>query len=119
MDLAAQVKAYEAIGVLLRWERQHTEPDYTFTCHIIRIGQVALVTNPFELFTEYGLQIRARSRSEQVFVIQLCDNAGVYLPTQAAIEGGSYSSKPATTLLGPDQGQVLVHENLRAIKSLW
>jgi len=54
-----------------------------------------------------------------VFVVQLCDDAGVYLPTRAAIAGGSYSSKPATTILGPDGGDALVENTLKVIASLW
>ena len=119
MDMHAQVRAYEPIGVALRWERQNNDPLYHFTCHIVRIGNAAFASNPFELFTEYGMRMRARSRSEQVFVVQLCDDAGVYLPTRAAIQGGSYSSKPATTILGPDQGDILVEETLKAIAALW
>ena len=83
-----------------------------------RLQNSVFATNPFELFTEYGLRIRARSKIEQVFVVQLCDDAGVYLPTQAALDGGSYSSKPATTLLGPDQGDILVEKTLEVIESL-
>ncbi|NLV47550.1 MAG: hypothetical protein GXY22_02715 [Clostridiaceae bacterium] len=118
MDMHAQVKAYEAIGVALRWERQNQDPDYTFTCHFVRLGRAIFATNPFELFTEYGVRIRARNPFKETFIVQLCDDAGVYLPTHAALAGGSYSSKPATTLLGPDQGDVLVEETLKAIRSL-
>jgi len=42
-----------------------------------------LATNPFELFLDYGMRIKARSKALQTFVVQLaCDSSG-YLPTQS------------------------------------
>ena len=42
MDMHAQVRAYEAIGVALRWERQHENPLYAFTCHIVSAAKQRL-----------------------------------------------------------------------------
>jgi hypothetical protein len=39
--------------------------------HVLRFGDVAIATNAFELFTEFGIQMKARSRALQTFVIQL------------------------------------------------
>ena len=41
-----------------------------------------------------------------------------YLPTKAAIEGGSYSSAPASTTCGAECGDMLVSEALDAIKRI-
>jgi hypothetical protein len=119
MTMEDMVKVFEPIGVIRRWEQQNADPLFHFTCHVVRLGNICIATNPFELFTEYGMRIKARSPGEQTFVVQLCDDAGVYLPTRAAIDGGSYSSKPASTTVGPDQGDELVEETLRAINKLW
>jgi len=32
--------------------------------HIIRLGNIAIATSPFELFLDYGNQIKARSLAE-------------------------------------------------------
>ncbi|HCS72344.1 MAG TPA: hypothetical protein DIW17_00515, partial [Clostridiales bacterium] len=85
---------------------------FEFDMHVIRLGNIAISTNPFELFTEYGMRIKARSRAEQTFIIQLANGAGGYLPTEAAVAGGSYSSKPASTTCGPDSGDKLVEITL-------
>ena len=47
---------------------------------MIRLGDVAIATNVFELFTEFGIQIKARSRALQTFIIQL-SGPGSYVPT--------------------------------------
>jgi len=58
--------------------------------HSLRIGDVALCSNRFEYFLDFGIRIKARSPAEQTFVIQLtADNNGVgtYLPTERAVGG--------------------------------
>jgi hypothetical protein len=40
--------------------------------HFMRLGPVAFATCPFELFLDFGNQIRARSHASQNFLIQQC-----------------------------------------------
>ena len=87
--------------------------------HVIRLGNIAIATNPFELFTEYGMRIKARSPAEQTFLAQLSNDEGGYLPTQSAVMGGSYSSTAASTTCGPQAGDMLVEETLRIINAMW
>jgi hypothetical protein len=104
--------------VMRRYERQDREPYYEMTLHAIRLGDIAIATNPFELFLDYGIQIKARSRAEQTFVAQL-SGAGTYLPTAKAVAGGHYSAEAADNLVGPEGGQVLVERTVAAINSMW
>lgn len=113
------LQIYEPMGVLLRWERQNQNPDFEFEVFVARLANAVFATNPFELFSEYGIRIRARSAADYTFIVQLCNGAGGYLPTTAALSGGSYSSKPATTTLGPDGGDRLVEETLGAIGKMY
>lgn len=76
--------------------------------HILRLGDVAIATNPFELFCDYGIQLKARSPALQTVVVQLANGYGMYLPTDRAVRGGSYSGKPHVSLVGPEGGQLLV-----------
>ena len=56
-----------------RFEKQKTDPNptYEMELHVLRIGDAVVCTNPFELFTDYGIRIKARSQAVQTFVIQL------------------------------------------------
>lgn len=119
LSIEQVVRLFEPMGVIDRWQLQQTTAVFRCSSHILRIGQTALVTNPFELFCEYSLRIKARSRADQTIVIQLTDGSGGYLPTHAALQGGSYSSKPASTQCGPTGGDLLVAETLQAIGQLW
>ena len=86
--------------------------------HVIRLGDVAIATNDFELFTQYGIQIKSRSPALQTFIIQLA-GPGSYLPTAEAVRGGGYSAIVASSVVGPDGGRVLVDRTVELINSLW
>ena len=132
-EAAANVATYSAmqnptepIRVMLRREQETirrfdegAKTPFEMELHVLRIGDVAIATNPFELFLDYGIQMKARSSATQTFVIQLSCGSGGYLPTPKAIAGGSYSAVPASNKVGPEGGQVLVDETLGAIRALW
>lgn len=106
--------------VVDRFERQKTGPvdPFRMELHVIRLGDVAIATNVFELFTEFGIQIKARSRALQTFVIQLA-GPGSYVPTGRAVLGGGYSAIVESNLVGPEGGQVLADQTVDLINSLW
>ncbi len=113
------VHAFEPQGVVLRWERQQRSQSYEFICHILRIADIGIATNPFELYNEFAQRMKARTKARQLFVVQLSNGIGGYLPTKTAIQGGSYSSKPASTTCGPDGGDMLVEKTLAAVDALF
>jgi hypothetical protein len=91
---------------------------YPTEIHVLRIGDVAVCTNQFELFTEYGLRILARSSAHLTFAVQLTGPA-YYLPTAEAVRGGGYSAIPVTCTVGPEGGKVLVDETVKRIRAMW
>jgi hypothetical protein len=102
-----------------RFTRQNDEPYYSMDLHVVRLGDVALASNPFELFTEYGLRMKARSKALQTFVIQLSNNSGYYLPTEEAMRGGGYSAIVNSNLVGWQGGDILTDETVNEINALW
>ena len=106
--------------VLDRYEQQKINPNPTYRMdfNVLRIGDIAICTNSFELFTDYGIQIKARSKALQTFVIQLV-GPGTYLPTERAVKGGHYSAIVASNRVGPDGGEILVDSTLEIINSFW
>ncbi len=107
-------------AVLDRYERQHagTVEPYKMELHVIRLGDVAIATNDFELFTDFGIQMKARSKALQTFVVQLT-GPGSYVPTQRAVAGGGYSAIVESSIVGPKGGQVLVDRTVETINKLW
>jgi len=93
-------------------------PPYQMELHVLRLGDVAIATNDFELFTDYGVQMKSRSPAVQTFVIQLA-GPGSYLATARAVRAGSYSAVVQSTLVGPEGGQELVEQTVSVIQTLW
>lgn len=106
--------------VVDRYERQQAgdvEP-FVAELHILRLGDIAIATNPFELFSDYGIQIKARSPSLQTFIIQLA-GPGSYLPTERAVQGGGYSAIVQSNEVSPAGGQVLVDRTVDRLNAFW
>jgi len=87
--------------------------------HLVRLGSIAFATNPFELFLDYGNQIKARSLAEQTFVVQLCNGNEAYLPTEKAEKGGHYSAEISSGVVGHEGGEQLVRETLKDINGMF
>jgi hypothetical protein len=105
--------------IVERYQTQDAHPTYAMELHALRLGDVAVCTNPFELYTEYGVRMRARSPAVQTFVVQLTGAHGCYLPTAQAIRGGSYSTAVFSNRVGPEGGDVLVDRTVETLRSLW
>jgi len=101
-----------------RYEIQKTNPEIEIEIHILRLGDIVFATNPFELYLDYGLRIKARSKAIQTFVVQLT-GGGTYLPTERAIKGKSYGAIAPSCIVGPDGGKQLVEETLKYIEELF
>jgi len=94
-----------------------TDPVQPIEFHVLRLGDVAVATCPFELYLDYAIRIQARSPAVPTMLIQLCGGASGYLPTARAVQGGGYSADKFR--VGPAGGQVLVEETLRQINALF
>ena len=85
---------------------------------LLLCGSVAIATNPFELFLDYGNQIKARSLAEQTFLIQLANGCDGYLPTAKAEAGGHYSAFLSSGQVGHVGGEMLVRQTLDQIRDM-
>ena len=127
-DLEKHPEKANALARPISWRSQTLEVQdklklsadrcYPTEIHVLRIGDVAVCTNQFELFTEYGLRMIARSDAQMTCVVQLAGPA-YYLPTAEAIAGGGYSAIPETCPVGAEGGRVLVDETVKRITKLF
>ena len=106
-------------GTVLRWEQQHRQDIYPVEVHIARLGNVAIATNPFELFLDYGNKIRARSRARQTILIQLACGSCGYLPTEKAERGSHYSAYVSSGNVGHEGGEMLVRKTTEEINKMF
>ena len=114
---AAHIQVH--LGILRRMELQEKVDIVEIESHIIRLGSIAISTNPFELFLDYGNQIKARSNAEQTFLIQLANGSEGYLPTKKAEDGGHYSAFISSGQVGHIGGEQFVRETLKNINEMF
>ena len=119
VDYNDAAKLQVHLGILRRMELQEKVEVVDTEVHIIRLGTIAIATNPFELFLDYGNQIKARSLAEQTFLVQLANGTEGYLPTEKAEKHGHYSAFLSSGSVGHQGGEQLVRETLKNINEMF
>jgi len=109
-----------AHGVTLLQEEFATRPIDVLPVHALRIGEVAFVFQPTELFCQFGLDIRRRSPAPITAVCSITDGYHGYCPTMAAVVGGGYSGEPIWwTRFATDAGYLIVDCASRLLHQLY
>lgn len=104
--------------VVERFNTERDQPRVPIEAHVLRLGDVAIATNPFEYYLDYGLRIKARSPAIQTFLVQLT-GSGTYVPTERAVAGKGYGAVPASSPVGPEGGAELADRTVAMIRELW
>jgi hypothetical protein len=103
-----------ANDVKVRYELERSQPKLPVEIHVLRLGNIVMATNPFELYVDFGTRIKVRSPAVQTFLVQLAGN-GTYIPTSRAVVGGAYGTECSSNLVGPEGGQDLVEKTVEMI----
>ncbi len=106
-------------AVIARYETQDAQPEFEMELHVVRIGDVVFATNPFELYLDFGQQIKARSHARQTFIVQLCSGTGGYLPSTRAEQLGGYGGLIINGNIGSDGGKILIDETIKSINQIF
>ena len=118
-NFADTARMHVHCGSILRYQVQQDTEIYPIEYHVIRFGDIAIATNPFELFLDYGNQIKARSVCEQTFLIQLANGADGYLPTEKAEKAGHYSAYVSSGNVGHEGGDLLTRRTIHEINEMF
>ena len=118
-DFEDSAKMHIYSGIIARYREQQNKEIYPIETHIIRFGDVAFSTNPFELFLDFGNRIKARSYAKQTFIVQLCCGAGGYLPTEKAENHGHYSAYISSGNVGHIGGDIFTRQTINEINKMW
>jgi hypothetical protein len=113
--------ARETIG-MWEWQRRTgiRQPEEAVEIQSVRLGDCAFVGLPGEVFTEFGLQIKAESPFEETFIVELANGAHGYIPTRAAFEHGGYEARLGyTSRLVPEAGERMVRAALEQLELLF
>ncbi|MBQ9367427.1 MAG: hypothetical protein IJT83_06570, partial [Victivallales bacterium] len=110
-----------AKAIITRYEVQDAEPNTSFNMNVIRLGDIAIADNPFELYLYYGQNIKARTKSQQTFLVQLAAGASHgagYLPSPDAEKFGGYGGCIINGQCGHDAGYKLADLTVAEINKL-
>ena len=119
INFADNARMHVHAGTVARYNAQQKIFNTTIEVHVLKLGNVAFATNPYELFLDYGNQIRARSKASQTFLIQLCCGSMGYLPTAKAEAGSHYSAYVSSGTVGHVGGDMLVRKTLKEINEMF
>ncbi len=108
-------------AIVKRFEAQDSDPVLPMELHAVGIGELAWVSNRFELYADFMHRIQARSPFAQTLVVQLAgsgvgESGGGYLPTERAEANKGYGAIPYSCLVGHEGGAVLVEKSLEALR---
>ncbi len=84
----------------------------------IRIGEQAIVTMPFEVFVEIGLEIKRESPFQHTFLIELANGGYGYLPTPQQHKLGGYETWLGTHKMQKDASVILTRNLLEMLTEL-
>jgi neutral ceramidase len=94
-------------------------PVHALDLVLLKIGQeIAIVTNPTELFCEFGLAIKAGSPVKYTLISELTNGSIGYIPTQQAFDAGGYEIRklPGNSVLEMSAGNQIVRASLELLK---
>lgn len=94
--------------------------DYPFSITGIKISEdFAIVTSPGELFHEYGINIKRKSKFEHTMVVEQTNGAYGYIPTRNAFTNGGYETWFGThSFLETEAGEYVESESVSVLNRL-
>ncbi|MDA7757813.1 hypothetical protein N8920_07920 [Opitutales bacterium] len=96
-------------------EHPRTEP---VLIQAFRIGDQAIVSMPFEVLVEIGLEIKKRSPFERTFLIELANGGYGYLPPPNQHKLGGYETWLGTSRFQPQSSEILIKHLLEMLQEL-
>ena len=84
------------------------------------LGDLGIVTNPAELFCEFGVQIKRRSSFPATMVVELANDACGYVPYRRSFEHGGYETHRTcwTSRLIPEAGEIITRRSVEVLDRL-
>ncbi len=100
--------------------KKRNEKEITTWVQAFRIGEIAFVTQPGELFVEWGLNLKASSPFPWTYPVELCGDYIGYLVTPEAEAAIGYESLNCwVSRIGPDGVNELVDSGKDLLNVLW
>jgi len=96
---------------------KHINADFLdLEIQVFRVGDVALVALPGEIFVELGLFIKKHSPFAATIVVELANDSIAYVPTRKGFSEGSY--EVVNSLVAPGGGELMAEAALGLLRRL-
>lgn len=116
---AIHKKAANYANQIIRFAGPEFPPTENVIIQAFRIGHQAIVSMPFEVLVEIGLEIKEKSPAPRTFIIELANGSYGYLPPPNQVELGGYETWLGTSRFEEHSSDVLVKELLEMLGELW
>ncbi|MDG2130024.1 MAG: hypothetical protein P8K08_18645 [Fuerstiella sp.] len=116
---AIHKKAANYANQIIRFADPEFSPTENVVIQAFRIGDQAIVSMPFEVLVEIGLEIKEKSPAPRTFLIELANGSYGYLPPPNQVELGGYETWLGTSRFEMHSSDVLVKELLEMLGELW
>lgn len=124
--LAAATKDREKVGT---WEKETLLldaliakwPEVEVEVQAIQVGPAVFVSNPAEMFVEYGLELKQKSAFPYTFPVELANGCVGYVPTLEAMgpDGGGYETRLTSySNLEPTAGNAMLEAGVELVSRL-
>ena len=104
---------------VIRFASPESPPTENVIIQAFRIGDQAIVSMPFEVLVEIGLEIKEKSPAPRTFIIELANGSYGYLPPPNQFELGGYETWLGTSRFEKHSSEILVKELLEMLGELW
>ncbi len=100
-------------------EMNRVEPKVPVEVQSVRIGPVALVSNPAEYFCAFGLEIKRRSPHVLTWVVELANGCVGYVPGyEQVVKGEGYEPHLCrSSKLAPEAGSRIVEASVKVLQA--
>lgn len=122
-DWRINMRGYQWAREQLRAAEQGGERSVELEIQAVRVGELAIVGIPGELFVEIGLAIKAASPFRHTLVCGYTNGVYFYIPTAAAFAQGGYEVESYRNYMRasgptPEWEEILVRESRDLLRSL-
>ena len=101
---------------------EYSGPDHPETepvlIQAVRIGEQAIVSMPFEVLVEIGLEIKKKSPFGRTFLIELANGGYGYLPPPNQHKLGGYETWLGTSRFQPQSSEILIKNLIEMLDEL-
>ena len=112
LSFLEQVEAYKILAIEMREGEA-----LPMEVQVLRFSKdVAMVGLPGEVFVDLGLAIKKASPFATTLVVELCQDAPGYIPTEKAFKEGSYET--VNSRIAPGGGEMMAEAAVRLLKEL-